>query len=194
MYSEAGSLSLGEIARAFRLYGWLGFWLQIGMAFLSAIALLFAISGRTSGPSLSSAEGSSLFWAMAAIIVLVLEILLDVRYIRIARGIQHEPGSHLHPRKKGAISLLRLGFLCGFVGIVFSLLGSSASVWVLLAKTVSQPPGIAITDPDKIVRAMDVFVVLANLALIGAHLIGAVIAFWLLDRVHHYGYSQQHQR
>jgi hypothetical protein len=61
--------------------------------------------------------------------------------------------------------LLRLGFFCGFVGILFSLLVSSSSVWVLLA----------------------------NLALIGAHLIGAAIAFWLLDRLHHYGYSQ-HQR
>jgi hypothetical protein len=34
-------------------------------------------------------------------------------------------------------------------------------------------------------------VVLANLALIGAHLIGAVIAFWLLDRVHHYHYGSR---
>ncbi|MGC8713440.1 MAG: DUF3611 family protein, partial [Leptodesmis sp.] len=59
-------------------------------------------------------------------------------------------------------------------------------VTVLLAKTVSQPPGVAIVDPNKIVRALDVFVVLANLTLIAAHLAGTVIAFWLLDRVHHY--------
>ena len=129
------------------------------------------------------------FWAILAILLLIVEILFDARYVRISKGIQHEPGSHLHPHKEGAIRLLRWGFLFGFVGILCSLFGSGASVWVLLAKTVSQPPGIAITDPDKIVRAMDVFVVLANLALIAAHLVGTAIAFWLLDRVHHYHYA-----
>jgi hypothetical protein len=57
-----------------------------------------------------------------------------------------------------------------------------------VAKTISQPPGVAILDPNKIVRAIDVFVVLANIALIAAHLVGTVIAFWLLDRIHHYHY------
>ena len=41
-------------------------------------------------------------------------------------------------------------------------------------------------DPNRIVRAIDAFIVLANLNLIAAHLIGAVISFWLIDRIHHY--------
>jgi hypothetical protein len=56
-------------------------------------------------------------------------------------------------------------------------------VGVLVAKTVSQPPGVVIVDPNKIVRALDVFVVLANLNLIAAHLIGTAISFWLIDRI-----------
>jgi Protein of unknown function (DUF3611) len=70
--------------------------------------------------------------------------------------------------------------------MVVALLGAGASVSVLVAKTVSQPPGVAIVDPNKIVRALDVFVVLANLNLIAAHLIGTAISFWPIDRIHHY--------
>jgi Protein of unknown function (DUF3611) len=33
------------------------------------------------------------------------------------------------------------------------------------------------------VRALDVFVVLANLNLIAAHLVGTAISFWLIERL-----------
>jgi hypothetical protein len=184
--------ALSKISKAFRFYGWVGFWVQLAMVFLAAIALLLAISGRAFSTDVSSGTGFSIFWAICGIALLVVSILFDVRYIRIAKGLMHEPGGLLHPRKAGAIRLLRLGALVSFTGILLALFGSGASVGVLVAKTVSQPPGVAILDPNKIVRAMDVFVVLANITLIAAHLAGTVIAFWLLDRVHHYHYSHPH--
>lgn len=183
---------LAKIASAFRFYGWIGFWLQLVMAFLAAIALLLAMSGRAFSTDGYSGAGIAIFWAVVGIVLLVGGILFDVRYIRIAKGLMHEPGALLHPRKTGATHLLRLGALVSFVGILLALLGSAASVGVLVAKTVSQPPGVAILDPNKIVRAMDVFVVLTNITLIAAHLTGTAIAFWLLDRVHHYHYSHPH--
>lgn len=181
--------AIGKIASAFRFYGWVGFWAQLVMAFLAAIALLFALFGQAFSADTYSGAGIPVFWAMCAIALLVVGILLDIRYLRIAKGLLHEPGGLLHPRKAGAIRLLRFGALVSFVGIVLALLGAGTGVGVLVAKTVSQPPGVAILDPNKIVRAMDVFVVLANVTLIAAHLAGTVIAFWLLDRVHHYHYS-----
>jgi Protein of unknown function (DUF3611) len=180
---------LVKLAAAFRFYGWIGFCLQLAMAFLATIALLFAISGRAFSQDASSGTGFAIFWAICGIVLLVFGILFSFWYIRIAKGLMHEPGAMLHPRKSGAIRLLRLGILIGFTGMLLALFGSGASVGVLVAKTVSQPPGVAILDPNKIVRAMDVFVVLANITLIAAHLAGTVIAFWLLDRVHHYHYS-----
>ncbi len=184
--------ALIKVAHAFRLYGWVGFWVQLVMAFLAAIALLLAISGRAFSSDTSSGMNFAVFWAVCGIVLLVIGILFNVRYIRIARGLMHDPGASLHPRKANAIRLLRLGVLVGFTGILLALLGSGMSVGVLVAKTVSQPPGVAILDPNKIVRAMDVLVVLANITLIAAHLAGTVIAFWLLDRVHHYHYSHPH--
>jgi Protein of unknown function (DUF3611) len=181
--------ALGKIANAFRFYGWVGFWVQLVMAFLAAIALLFALFGQAFSADTRSGVGVTVFWAMCAIAFLVVGILFDVRYVRVSKGLLHEPGGLLHPRKAGAIRLLRLGALVSFVGILLALLGAGTGVGVLVAKTVSQPPGVAILNPNKIVRAMDVFVVLANVTLIAAHLAGTVIAFWLLDRVHHYHYS-----
>ncbi len=180
---------LVKIARTFRFYGWFGFWLQLMMAFLAAIALLLALSGRALSPDTGSGIGVAIFWVISGLMLLVIGILLNIRYIRIAKGLLHEPGAILHPHKKGAIRLLRLGILFSFIGIVLGLLGAGVSVSVLVAKTVSQPPGVAILDPNKIVRAMDVLIVLASITLIAAHLVGTVIAFWLLDRVHHYHYS-----
>jgi hypothetical protein len=84
------------------------------------------------------------------------------------------------------VKLLRLGVIIGFVGMLIALIGAGTSIGVLVAKTVSQPPGMAITDPNRIVRALDVFVVLANLNLIAAHLVGTVTSLWLLDRIHHH--------
>ncbi|HEY9643807.1 MAG TPA: DUF3611 family protein [Coleofasciculaceae cyanobacterium] len=181
--------ALSKLAKTFRFSGWVGFWVQLVMAFGAAIALLLAISGQAFSSDTSSNTGLSIFWAMCGIALLVVGILFNVRYIRIAKGLLHEPGGLLHPRKTGAIYLLRLSALIGFTGILLSLFGAGTSVGVLVAKTVSQPPGVAILDPNKIVRAMDVFVVLANITLIAAHLVGTVIAFWLLDRIHHYHYS-----
>jgi len=57
--------------------------------------------------------------------------------------------------------------------------GVALSVALLIGKTVSQPPGIAITDPNKIIRALDVFVLMANFNLLFAHFIGFAITAWL---------------
>lgn len=174
------------IARTFRWLGWIGFWLQLAMVFVSGLALLFASTGRSFSPDTHPGTGIGIFWAVCGIALLGSGIVFDFRYVRIARGLLHAPGAVLHPKRLDTIRLLRFGVCLGFVGMVVALLGAGASVAVLLAKTVSQPPGVAIINPDKIVRALDVFVVLANLNLIAAHLIGTVIPFWLLDRVHHY--------
>ena len=59
----------------------------------------------------------------------------------------------------------------------------SAEHYSLIAKTVSQPPGIAITDPTKIIRALDVFVLLMSFLLLMAHFIGGGIERWRAYRL-----------
>ncbi len=90
----------------------------------------------------------------------------------------------LPPPKAETIQLLRFGVIIGFMGIFLGLLGAGSSLGVLIAKTVSQPPGIAITNPNHIVRALDVFVVVANFNLITAHFAAAAASMWLLEKLH----------
>jgi hypothetical protein len=73
------------------------------------------------------------------------------------------------------------------LGLTLAIVGSAFSIALLISKTVSQPPGIAITDPQLIVRAVDVFVLLANFNIVVAHFLGILICLWFLNRVHHLG-------
>ncbi|MGD9541112.1 MAG: DUF3611 family protein, partial [Methylocystis sp.] len=78
-----------------------------------------------------------------------------------------------------ALWFLGVGSLVNVLGAIVSFIGVGLSIALLVAKTVSQPPGIAITDPDKIVRALDIFVLMANFNLLVAHFIGAGASVWL---------------
>jgi hypothetical protein len=184
-YSQP-SPKVRAIAQSFRFFGWVGFWVQLFFAAVSGLALLFAASGRSFSPDAHPGIGISIFWAICSVVSLCIVMVLDFRYTRIAKGLLHEPGAKLHPRKSETAQLLRVGALIGFIGIILALISGGFSIGVLVAKTVSQPPGVAIIDPNKIVRALDVFVVLASLNLIAAHLVGMVTSLWLLDRIHHH--------
>ncbi|MDJ0702368.1 MAG: DUF3611 family protein [Leptolyngbyaceae cyanobacterium MO_188.B28] len=177
------SPAIQKIANAFRLWGWVGFWAQLSLAFTSGMVLLFAVSGRSFTADSEAGIGLGIFWGVAGILALGVGIVLAFRYTQIAKGLR-DPAFHFHPKKSYAVQLLRIGVLTGLVGVLFTLLGAGATVSVLIAKTVSQPPGVAITDPTKIVRALDVFVMLANLNGITAHFVGIVTSLWLLERLH----------
>ena len=59
-------------------------------------------------------------------------------------------------------------------------IGAEVSDSVLLARAMSQPQGSMIYDPDKIIRVLDILVVLVNNSLAGVHLLGNVTSLWLL--------------
>lgn len=69
--------------------------------------------------------------------------------------------------------------LIGLLGVFISFFGVALSIVLLIVKTISQPPGIAITEPKNIIRALDVFVLIVNFLLLIAHFIGTVIVLWL---------------
>jgi hypothetical protein len=68
--------------------------------------------------------------------------------------------------------------------MLLTLLGAGSTVLVLIAKSISQSPGVAITNPYNIIRAMDVFVAVADITGIAAHYVGTLASLWLLERVH----------
>jgi len=178
------SRKIQKIAHTFGWYGGLSFWVQLGLAFASILTLLFAASGRKFSSDASSGIGIGIFWSVCSFLILWVTIFFAFRYTRIAKGLLREPDIHWHPRKAETVQLLRLGIIVGFIGILLGLFGAGSSLGVLVAKTVSQPPGMAITNPNRIVRALDVFVVVANFNLITAHFVGAATSMWLLEKLH----------
>jgi cytochrome b561 len=167
----------------FLVFGWLAFLVQLLIAIITVLLLVFATSGNQAAQSGVSGNESSIFWAQCGVISMFVTIIFFYITIRYAKKIKQQQDVELHAHKARVMYLLRFGLFSGFIGITISMLGVTASVELLIGKTISQPPGIAITDPSKIVRALDVFVLVSNFAIVIAHFFGLIISLWLLNRV-----------
>ncbi|AZG76390.1 DUF3611 family protein [Methylocystis rosea] len=166
-----------DLGRRIRLMGWLGFWLDFVLAFLTAPLLAFGAVGQ----SISSTVWVSdpIHWGYFGLGLLFASLFLDL-FSTIASGrLMRDPASVLGADQSAALWFLGVGSLVNVLGSVVSFIGVGLSIALLVAKTVSQPPGIAITDPDRIVRALDVFILMANFNLLLAHFVGAGAAVWL---------------
>ncbi|GAX35474.1 DUF3611 family protein [Nodularia sp. NIES-3585] len=172
-----------KIAHQIRLTGWVLLWVQLALALVSGLLLLFASTGRNFANQPNPGLGIGVIWAIIGILLLLFSVFWDFRYTRIGRRLGNINPT-LHPSKADTTRAIRMGILVSLIGILITILGAGISVSVLIAKAVSQPPGVAITDPNKIIRALDVFIVVANINGIAAHFVGTVASIWLLEKVH----------
>lgn len=162
--------------------GRIGFWLQLALAVVSGLSLLFAWSGRNLAGENLSGIGTAIFLAVLGIVAIAIEVYLAFRYTRIGKRILN-PKARPQLSRQDTLNLLRLGLIVGFIGMMLNLLGAGSGIGVQIAKVVSQPPGVAITDPNKIVRALDVFVVAGNINGIAAHFLGMIMSTWLFYKI-----------
>ncbi|MDB9361849.1 DUF3611 family protein [Nodularia spumigena CS-588/02] len=172
-----------KIAHQIRLTGWVLLWVQLALALVSGLLLLFSSTGRNFANQPNPGLGIGVIWAIIGILLLLFSVFWDFRYTRIGRRLGNINPT-LHPSKADTTRAIRMGILVSLIGILITILGAGTSVSVLVAKAVSQPPGVAITDPNKIIRALDVFIVVANINGIAAHFVGTVASIWLLEKVH----------
>jgi len=179
---EAYSISPSKqrIITAFRALGWLAFWVELAFTLGSGLVLIFAMSGRNFSTELNTGISIGIFWACCAVFALLVNIFFAYRYTRIAKGLAN-PNKEFTPSKSDTLKMLRWAVIVSLVGILLGILGAGSTVGVLVAKSVSQPPGVAITDANRIIRALDVFVVVANLNGIAAHFVGLVTSLGLLN-------------
>jgi hypothetical protein len=68
-----------KIANAFRILDWVAFWVQLVMAFIAGIALIFTATGRIFSPDTSAGTGVDIFWAACGILLLVAGIIFDLQ-------------------------------------------------------------------------------------------------------------------
>jgi hypothetical protein len=170
------------IAKTINLTGWITFWVQLTLVVVSALVLLFTLTGRKFGTQQNTGIGIGIFWAVCTVAALLFSVYWYFRYTRIAKRLDN-PNPALHPSKADTVRIIEVGILVGLLGMLLGLLGAGATLGVLVAKSISQPPGVAIVDPNKIIRALDVFVMVANINGIAAHFIGTVASLWLLQKL-----------
>lgn len=172
-----------DIAKILRLIGSISFWIELGLAAVCVLTLLFAITGRNFSEESSHTLGIAIFWAIGSILALSFNIYLAFRFTRLGKGLLTLT-PELAPKKADITRLLRLGVIVSLVGIFLSLVGSGVSISVLVAKILSQPTGVALAVPNQIIQGLDVFTAMANVNGIAAHFVGVIASIWLLDQVH----------
>ena len=169
------------LAKNFRFFGWVAFWLQFFLGLLSVPLLAFGFIGHSVSPD-GTGFGDPIYWASGALLLLLISVIIGFYYVKTAKKIAASPGRYFSGDPRAAFWFLRPAAFVAALGVLISFVGVGMSVGLLIGKAVSQPPGIAITDPTKIIRALDVLILMVNGNLLFAHFIGFAIAAWLSTR------------
>lgn len=170
-----------KLAQEFSLAGWIGFWIELVLAVISAIILGIALSNPGFNINLNS--GIGLFSITGGLIVLGLTVYWMWRYIQLARRLLASDPDR-HPTPSAVRQLLHQGTILHFIGIFLGLLATRIIVGALLLKVLTIPQGLAIYQMHQLIEPLDIFVVQASLFMIAAECIGLLITFWLLKKTY----------
>ena len=173
----AGTIARG-LSNKIKFFGQVSFWSQFLIAFITGPLLAIGASGHTITPG--AAGFGETDWGVIGLALLLIGAFLAFYFKRAAKKIAANETHYIGIQSSGAAFwFLGAGTFIGVLGVLASFMGVGSSILLLIAKTVSQPPGIAITNPARIVRALDVMLLLVNSNLLVAHFIGVGIAVWL---------------
>lgn len=180
--SSSSSANLKQIANTFRMTGWSSFWIQLVLAIISSLILIFA-AAFTRGASNSPSTGIGVILTIGGIAVLGFNMYWALfRYIPIGRQLAGDP--KVRPKKAEAIQVLRTGLIASLAGTALALLGAEAIVGLLAAKAFSQGVGGFVNvDPARLIQPLDVLVVQASINVILAQFVGISTSLWLLNRM-----------
>ncbi|MGP1382172.1 MAG: DUF3611 family protein [Thainema sp.] len=183
--SEPRSLppAVRRIAGAFRLFGWISFWIQLVLGVVAAgILLLLTISPAPNTGANSPGTGAGLFLATGGILALFAGALWAFRYSRLARQLRFGD-SNSRPKPKDVLQAIQIGLLISLLGMLLTLLGAEIIVGSLFVKSLSQlGAGIAL-DRTQYIQPLDIFIVQASTHTAVAHFAAIAIALYLLRLV-----------
>lgn len=198
MANRSESLSLPpavkRAAGAFRITGWVSFWVQLVLAIVSGIVLLFAAGGLGAASTVQTPPvpggapagdftrpetGIGLFLAVLGLLVLFAGAFWAFRYTRISRRLRL-PDAQARPKRGDVLTALRFGLVINLVGMLLTILGAQAIVGSLVGKSFSQGFTIFTGNALRFITPLDIFLVQANINTIMAHFIGLIASLVLL--------------
>ncbi len=174
------SPSKQEFAGTFRLLGRISFWIHLVLGLTAGIMLLLVIFSRNFSEINSPFIGFGIFLGVCGVLAVAFRIFWAYRYTRLAKRLQLLD-TNLHPKKEEVIRVLNIGLIISLVGIGLGFLATEETVIAVLAKTLAQPQGVAVYNPETVVRSVDLLLVLANVTIIGAHFLGSVNSLGLVE-------------
>ncbi|PSM49435.1 hypothetical protein C7Y66_09285 [Chroococcidiopsis sp. CCALA 051] len=170
-----------RFAVTFRVVSRFSFWIQLALASTSGIALTFAVFSRSlSVATENAAIGLSIFLAVVGVLLAVFRIFWAFRGRVLARRLQ-SPERELHPRKEEVIQVLKIGLIASFIGMLLAFIASEVSAISILSQALAVPQGVAVYQQGNVIRSLDILVILANVNLIGTHLVGSLTSLGLLE-------------
>lgn len=171
-----------RFAATFRVVRRISFGVQLALGAVSGLALLLAIFSRnvTAQTTTNPVMGFGIFLGIIGILLLCFRLYLSFRYRRLAKFLQL-PNRELHPKKEDILQVLSTGLIISLIGLLLAFLASEVTVSVVAAKALAVPPGVTAYTSINFIRPLDIFVVLANVNMIGAHFVGSVTALGLFN-------------
>lgn len=169
-----------EFAGTFRLLGRVSFWIHLLLGVVAGIMLLLVMFSRNFSDINSAFIGFGIFLAVCGVIAVGFRIFWAYRYTKLAKRLQL-PDKNLHPKKEEIIQVLRVGLIISLLGIGLGFLASEVAAIAVLGKTLAQPQGVAVYNPETVVRSIDLLLILADVTIIGAHFLGSVNSLGLVE-------------
>lgn len=175
--SEQGDLaSLGSVS-------WLGFWIQLVVAIASSIFLILSILSRNVDNNTHSlATTAGIVFSICGILILGFNIFQSFRCTRFAKKLR-ALGASWSANKDDVLRVIQVGLVVSLIGLVLTLLGAEISACALLVRALSQPQGTIVYDAEKIIRTLDILVVVANISLASAYALNTIGSLWLLKQL-----------
>ncbi|MGJ3246675.1 MAG: DUF3611 family protein [Elainellaceae cyanobacterium] len=175
-----------RIVGAFRIFGWISFWVQAVLGIVSGLVLIFSsvvlsFQGQTDQAQRNNpGTGAGLFFAVAGLVALFVGAYWAFRYTRLSRKLR-AVDTKLRPKPSDVIQALKLGLIINLVGMLLTLLGGEALIGALVAKALSQPQGGAFLERiTQAIQPLDIWVVQANTNTALAHFVGISVSLWLV--------------
>lgn len=182
--SEVAKQNLKRAAESCRHYGWVSFWCQLTLTVVSSTILLFSVAFTSqNGPEVS------LYLTTFGVIMGFLSTFWAYGYTRLAKRLKEYIKAPLAQgvrkiKRSDVLGTLERGVLINIVGISAVLVGLSANVGTLVAKTLTNATanpflasGQGAWSP---VLALDIFNVQAATNAVLSHFVSLVVSLWLL--------------
>ncbi|TWU29731.1 DUF3611 family protein [Bythopirellula polymerisocia] len=175
-----------SIAKVFSRLGWIGFWLQLILAALPILLMIYVLFFCESAAYQRGVMGIGEYLGLIGLAILMFTIFWSYRYTRLARRIA-DPDRR--PPKSSVEGTLWIGLWASCLGILFSMLLMVFEVGRLLFIFLRAPQGgvpvmrTETANPSNWVSAIDMVGLLADLSVLAAELLVLAFTLWLLFRM-----------